>query len=286
MKPGLHRVAAALGLLAVSCIVPDRDIQFVGGAGNPGAVRILERPAVPAQWTQWCLDRNAEVVIREDVEGGTGVFCPSVPETRAGGLISDPDRPFCVCPDGQRDARAPALWTIYAEDPDLDGDDPADTLYGVLLLDPDPNALHPTSAVAYQNYLEDCAPGEHLAQVRSVAEPVDTPDGGREFPFRIEPPVARNEAPQWAFAIDDATSEGIDLCNDQNGEALEPGVHTLQFMVTDRPFFSAERDGLERQQCGVPDIAAGATYAVTNYVFECLDGRLEENDDCDCEDVE
>ena len=283
------RTAVVTGLIAAACIVPDRGIQFVGGPGNPGAVRILEAPAVPAAWTQWCLDRDADVYARDEanVEGGTGVFCPAIRPTRSGGLIRDLDGDLCVCPDGQRDARAPQRWMIYAEDPDLDGDEPADVLYGVLLLDPDPGASRPTAAVAYENYLQPCGPGTNLESPRYLEEPYDTDDDRRLYPVRVEPPIARNEAPQWEFAIDDASNDGVDLCNDDNGTALEPGLHNLQFMVTDRPFFTAERDGLEREQCGVPDIAAGATYAVVNYVFECLDGTLEENQErCACEDIE
>jgi hypothetical protein len=78
------------------------------------------------------------------------------------------------------------------------------------------------------------------------------------------------------------------------------GLHNLQFMVTDRPFFKPPRrdaDGEilrdERgkisygpEQCGVPDLAGGATYAVTNYVFECGDASEGSDDDCDCAEVE
>jgi len=234
-------------------------------------------------------DEVAHTPCDEGTEGGTGVFCPAIQETRSGGLINDLDGDLCVCPDGQRDANAPERWRIYAEDPDLDGDDPADILYGVLLLDPDPGATRPTAAIAYENYLEACGPGTHLSfeETHYREEPYDTDDDRRLYPVRVESPVARNEAPQWAFAVDDASNDGVDLCNNDNGTALEPGLHNLQFMVTDRPFFTAERDGLAREQCGVPDIAAGATYAVVNYVFECLDGALEENEArCACEDFE
>ena len=105
----------------------------------------------------------------------------------------------------------------------------------------------------------------------------------------IVPSIARNTAPQWAFELDDAFSDRIDLCNDNNGGPLSPGLHNLQFLVTDRPFFRAAREGSDhgRLQCGVPDVAAGATYAVTNYVFECIDSTLEANKDrCTCEDNE
>lgn len=272
-------------VLGMACIIPDRGIQFEGGPDNPGAVRILEPTPVPAEWSEWCSNRDVDA----DVEGGTSAFCPHVRQTRPGGLVrpEEDDNTFCVCPPGQRDASAPELWTIYAEDPDLDGDDPEDTLYGVLRLDPDPLSEQPTASVAYENYLEPCAQGERIA-----AEFVTLPAAGDDdtyFIDRVLPSIDRNTAPQWAFAIDDAFSERIDLCNDDNGLPVEPGLHNLQFLVTDRPFFRAAREDsdVERLQCGVPDVAAGATYAITNYVFECLDGTLEENSEmCSCEDAE
>jgi len=265
--------------VTAACIIPDRGIQFEGGPANPGAVRILKTTQSPAEWSEWCTNRD----INEDVDEGTSAFCPQVRQTRAGGLMEG--SPFCVCPDGQRDAGAPARWTIYTEDPDLDGDDPEDTLYGVLRLDPDPASEEPSAA--FENYLEACAQGEHeeKAELATVL-PADEDDG--YFVERVIPSVARNTAPRWAFAIDDAFSDTVDLCNDNNGRPLPLGLHNLQFLVTDRPFFRAARDDseVERLQCGVPDVAAGATYAVINYVFECIDGSLEENElDCSCEDV-
>ena len=281
------RRAALLGpIMLTACIVPDRDISFEGGPENEGAVRILQRAPLLAQWEDWCLDRDADVAIGRDVDGGTSVFCHNVSETRSGGLIRGDGGDLCVCPAGQRDQRAPALWTIYAEDPDLEGDDPADVLYGVLLRDPDPVSNEPSAAVAYENYLEPCAPGLVL-DAQLVSEPERDMFGGLFYPDRIEPPIARNAAWQWEFRLDDASSERVDLCNDDNGSSVEPGLHNLQFLVTDRPFFRAERDEVERLQCGVPDVAAGATYAVINYVFECVDGTNEDTaDQCDCGEVE
>lgn len=268
-------------VLGVACIIPDRGIQFEGGPANPGAVRIIESTPVPAEWTEWCTNSD----INDLVEDGTSAFCPDVRETRPGGLVDEGT--FCICPQGQRDASAPGLWTIYAEDPDLDGDEPDDKLYGVLRLDPDPFSEQPTAGVAFENYLEPCAEGE-LTNVEFVTV-AKTGEDDTYFIDRVLPSIARNTAWQWAFPIDDAFSDRIDLCNDNNGLPLEPGLHNLQFLVTDRPFFRAAREDsdVERLQCGVPDVAAGATYAVTNYVFECIDGTLEDNDGmCDCEDEE
>ncbi|MCR9165476.1 MAG: hypothetical protein ACE37F_12055 [Nannocystaceae bacterium] len=284
----MKRCIATTLILLAACIVPDRGISFEGGPENEGAVRILQRAPLPEQWEAWCLDRDADIAVSEAIDGGTGVFCHSVEETRSGGLIrGEGGEAMCVCPAGQRDLRAPELWTIYAEDPDLEGDDPADVLYGVLLLDPDPVSNEPSAAVAYENYLEPCAPGR-VVDPLSVTEPMrDMASGALFYPSRVEPPLARNDAWQWAFRLDDAASARVDLCNDDNGSSVGPGLHNLQFMVTDRPFFRAVRDDVERLQCGVPDVAAGATYAVINYVFECVDGTNEATaDQCDCGEVE
>lgn len=225
-RPRAGAAAAALAAIAalwVACIIPDRGIQFEGGPANPGAVRILDRAPTPQRWSQWCLDRE----LKQDVDG-TDTFCPNVAPTQPGGLMQPAMGSYCICPDGQRDARAPALWTIYAEDPDLEGDDPKDSLYGVLLLDPDPTDDAPYANLAYQNYLEPCAVGTPVEP--SVATLV--PDGSR-YAQRVQPPIARDTAAQWAFAVDDAFSDTIDLCNDDNGTALPAGLHNLQFLVTD-----------------------------------------------------
>lgn len=284
----IRRWLLGAALFGGACIIPDRGIQFEGGPNNPGAVRILEPTPVPAEWEEWCTNRD----INDNVDGGTSAFCPNVRETRPGGVVreTDPDEEagdgtFCICPEGQRDTEAPKLWTIYAEDPDLAGDSAADTLYGVFRLDPDPASEEPTAAVAFENYLEPCAAGRPV-DVEFVIVAAQGEDDSY-FIDRVLPSIARNTAPQWAFDIDDAFSERIDLCNDNNGVALEAGLHNLQFLVTDRPFFRAAREDsdVQRLQCGVPDVGAGATYAVTNYVFECIDGTLEGNEDlCNCED--
>jgi hypothetical protein len=140
--------------------------------------------------------------------------------------------------------------------------------------------------VAYPNYLEPCGAGV-------VVPSLDVAGPGRTVPNE-----ARDTIPQWLFRLDDGSGRGtIDLCNDDGGRPVSPGLHNLQFMVTDRPFFRppllgpdaepVEIDGVPLfgpRQCGVPDLAAGATYAVTHFVFSC---RLagEETDplgECDC----
>src|SRR5690606_21365884 len=96
------------------------------------------------------------------------------------------------------------------------------------------------------------------------------------------PSDARAIPPIWVFHVEDVGGGGaIDLCNGTSN--VRPGRHTLQSLVTDRPFFRPRRpDGtLGHEQCGVPDLAAGATYAVKDCVFECIDGTVADAD-CDC----
>lgn len=271
-------VHVAVLVLFSACIIPDRDIRFEGGPGNTGAVRIIEQTPLPAQWRAWCLAADPAI-------SGAEAFCQSTRPSRASGLIAPEQGSLCICPDGQRDLRAPARWTVYAEDPEIDGEESEDTLYGVLLLDPDPVDSDPGAAVAYQNFLPPCDAGDKVEATLVTRE-----RGSSTYATRVLPPESRNTASQWAFRLDDAQGEVIDLCNDDNGTALNPGLHNLQILITDRPFFRASSptgDGFEREQCGVPDVAAGATYAVANYVFECIDGTLEENEgQCNCEDIE
>jgi hypothetical protein len=93
----------------------------------------------------------------------------------------------------------------------------------------------------------------------------------------------------------------VDLCNDnaaaQNGK-LEPGLHSLRIIVTDRPWyreFERDDDGevlldeddrplrvpIEEASIGVPDLPGGATYAIADYVFRCGFGRDPEAN-CNC----
>jgi hypothetical protein len=277
--------------LVVACIIPDREIGFAGGPDNEFAVRIVFRPPMTDQMIAICQAPSLPERLYD------ASFCPAARNVRPAGLIRSADGgPFCICPTG-RDARAIPAFTVYAEDADTEHDDPRDTLYGVLLLDPDPEGGSPLHDVAYQNYLEAGAVGVLVDD--SVADLLPgEPEGGRQD--RTVPTEARDEVFQRRFLIDDPGPDNVlDLCNDDNGTALDPGLHNLQFLVTDRPFFRPVRrdeDGSPAvdpvtgettplaTQYGVPDLAAGASYAVANYVFECLDATADPAPDCDCED--
>ncbi len=273
---------AALGAL-FACIVPDREIVIDPGLDNPNAVRIVQRaPQYLPEMDDLC---NPEITPEGDTDDPVLSFCPEVRDTRPSGLI----RPlfgdaFCICPGPPdqpvRDSRAIAAFEIYAEDGDMRGDQAKDTIYGVILLDPDPTDTAPQNFVAYDNYWSPCRAGEHIP----VGEDIEGD--------RTAPPFGRESSEVTVFKLDDSgTKRLIDLCNNNQGRSLTPGFHDLQFMVTDREFFTPPEivddmqyvgeDGKTRlgnQQCGVPDLAAGATYAVIDYVFECIDSATDAPD--------
>lgn len=263
----------ALGLFA-GCILPDRDIRFESGLENESAVRIVERAPMTAQMDELCNPA--------DPDDSDGRFCPQVLQTRTSGLVRPIEGDFCICPAGDRRSIVP--FEIYAEDGDRDGDRPKDTLYGVLLLDPSTES-DPQDAVAYAKYWQPGRAGERI------------PDGDADPADRTEPPNGREPAGLTVFPLDDSSdAPRIDLCNEA-GRPVAAGLHTMRFMVTDRPFFrpraknndgtpAEEADGdpaYGNEQWGVPDLAGGATFATIDYVFECRDPTDPEAD-CECED--
>lgn len=277
MNARLHSASTA-ALLSAACIIPDRDIQIDPGIDNLSAVRIVERAPRLAEMDELC-----EV---DDIEKARLEYCPEVRRARPSGLIEPDEGELCVCPGGPRtDRHAIENFIIYAEDADREFDRPKDTIYGVALLDPALFESNPTSAVAYENYWQAGRTGE------IVAVGQDDPED------RTSAPVGRRVLNLWQFPFGNSDDSAglafhVDLCNDNNGRALTPGLHNLRFMVTDRPFFrplalvdgepAKTKDGkpaYDPQQFGVPDLAAGATYSTIDYVFECFDS---ENPDCDC----
>lgn len=250
-----------------ACIIPDRDIRAESDDDNPGAVRIVESIPVVQELLDAC-----EAPPRDPIHDTRG--CPQVPQALAQGLI--PGGPFCVCADG--DANVLPEFTLWAEDPDRRRDAPADTLYAVALLDLDPATDAPQNFVAYPEHLTPGGPGEYVASLTDG-------DGAP-----LEPSVGRENNGLWRFRFGKDGGQGVDLCNDDNGQPLGLGLHNLQIMVTDRPFFRPPRLDAEGEpvvddagrpvllptQYGMPDLGRGATWAVANYVFECQDSSVLE----------
>lgn len=260
-------VAWLVGLAASACIIPDRGIRAEGDDANPGAVRIVEAIAIVPELLEACaLDPLDEAY---DPRG-----CPQVPDTLRQGIIDDST--YCSCPAG--DGNVLPEFSVYADDPDRRGTRPADTLYAVALLDLDPSTDAPQNYVAYPEHLTPGGAGEYVPQ-----ESLTT-----------KASVGRESNGLWRFRFGKDGGQGVDLCNDDNGQTLSLGLHNLQIMVTDRPFFQPPRldeDGdpvvdsrgrpvLLPPQHGMPDLGAGATWAVANYVFECQ--ASDAQDACAC----
>ncbi len=266
--------AAALLVASTTCIVPDSHLRVRGEATNPGPVRLVQAVPITEQSNDACHDALV------DLPG-----CPLVPETLPFGVI-DPTSPLCVCPD--RDGNALSYFDIYVEDPDTDDDGrPKDAILGALLLDLPAATADPSQSVAYGNLLPANVPAANVnLGFNSYADAIERP----------EPLVRR-----WTLGAD----TGVDLCNDnaaaQNGK-LEPGLHSLRIIVTDRPWyrrFERDDDGeialdekkqplrvpVEEASIGVPDLPDGATYAIADYVFRCDDG-MDPEANCNCVGVE
>ncbi|MCA9712293.1 MAG: hypothetical protein KDK70_41030 [Myxococcales bacterium] len=263
-------LAAALGSSA--CIIPDREIGLESDDDNPGAVRIVE--SIPL--VQEFLDR-CEADPRAPEYDPT--VCPQVPASLPQGLLDD--GPYCSCPG--RDGNTLPEFSLYAEDPDRRRETAADVLYAVALLDLDPLTEAPQNFVAYPEHFVPGGRGEYMGTIR-----------GGSGAGKLHPSVGREDNGLWRFRFGKDGGTGVDLCNDDNGETLAVGLHNLQIMVTDRPFFRPVRHDADGEpvttddgqpvllptQHGMPDLAAGATWAVANYVFRCHDPAVE--DRCNC----
>lgn len=271
------RVALSIAFpvaLCVGCILPDREIRFESGLDNESAVRIVQRAPMTPLMDELCNP--------EDPDDSDPRFCPQVVRTRSSGLVLPTDGDFCLCPNGDR--RAVDSFEIYAEDGDREGDAPEDTLFGALLLDPAASDEDPQDTVAYAKYWQPGRAGERI------------PDGEDLLGNRTAPPNGREPAGLTVFPLDDSSDvPRIDLCNEA-GRSIAVGLHTMRFIVTDRPFFrprarnldgsfASEADGdpaFGNEQWGVPDLAGGATFATIDYVFECRDPTDPEAD-CSCD---
>ncbi|HWB80231.1 MAG TPA: hypothetical protein VG755_34935 [Nannocystaceae bacterium] len=259
---------SAFAAATTACIIPDRDIQIDPGIDNLSAVRIVTRPPQLDEMHDIC-NRDPKGDPPPDYS-----YCPEVRRTSVPpGVVRPSEGSFCVCPLGDRRTLDP--FEIYAEDGDRERDRPKDRIYAAALLDPQPGATNPSDAVAYSNYLEPGRAGE-LIEVNHESDNDNT-----------AAPVGRRVLDLSVFPFDDG-SHRIDLCNDNEGSSVGVGIHNLRVMVTDRPFFrerafvdgapAVTADGKPAYyptQWGVPDLAAGATYATVDYVFECLDPEDE-----------
>jgi hypothetical protein len=252
----------------VGCIIPDNNIQVRGDFVNPGPVRIVQAVPISDQANEACA-RVSELT-----------DCPLLPPTVPLGLLGA-DTTFCVCPEA--DNNALLSFDLYVEDPDVVDGKPEDTILAALLLDMPESEEDPSTFVAFTNLLSGTEPATN----------VQLGFGGYQDSFERPTPLVRS----WTLGRD----SGVDLCNDNSGEKLDPGTHSLRIVVTDRPWYRpvlrdakgepvVESDVIVRVEdeasakIGVPDTPAGASYAIADYVFVCGDGTDPDNPSpgCNC----
>jgi len=269
MTSGRDMLLALVGL-GCGCIVPDTQIQVQPNRTNPGTVRIVQGVALSDEANAACAEVPGFAV------------CPLPSETIVPGLIDPDDQAFCTCEGGGRDANALGGFDIFVQDPDVDGDgEPRDTLLGAFLLDVEPGVEPISQFVAYTNYFPTNRP----------ALPYDP-----GYEQAIERPAANLRS--WRLGTD----SNLDLCNDNNGTSVGPGLHSLRLIVTDRPWpFPVLVDEVGQPQTdddrfvrdeavdplvGVPDLPGGASFDVADFIFRCVDETSAEGANvCNCEEV-
>jgi hypothetical protein len=256
---GLAVVGAAAG-----CIIPDAGIVVQDEFVNMGAVRIVEPTPVSARADADCADRT------------TLSRCPQLPDTLPSGLIRV-SPPLCVCPGS-----SPGLgggFEIFVEDPDIDAEgDPKDQILGGLFLDMPSAVEDPRDHLAYTTRLPPEQPARRYAA--QDVQTIERPDPHLKY---------------WSLGDRGGT---VDLCNDDDGAKLAPGLHELRLIVTDRPWYrpllvDAEGEPMRDEGgdlvfgdpvIGMPDLAAGATYDTITYVFQCHDSSAPAPGiECNCD---
>lgn len=260
--PAVILAGAAVIGLGLACIIPDRDIQVRTTDINIYPVHFVE--GIP-------LTEEARCAC-----SATACECPMPAFTFVPPLLAlDTGYSFCICGENSSDPFALQGISLYVEDQDEVDGKPIDALRAAALLDWDPTLGEPAfDYVAYRSYLDPRAPLD-LSVISSY-----------------ESDVLKRPRP-FVRSVTLKDGEGrLDLCNGA-GRPLDPGFHTLSIMVTDRQWFQRDPaasetstegeetpDGMAVVLEGVPDIAAGATYDIQTYVFECLvDGET-----CECVD--
>jgi hypothetical protein len=244
----VRRATLAVLACAAACIIPDRDIQVRTTDFNLYPVRFVE--GIPLTEEARCdCDANACECPLPDFTELPAFLDPSVSSFQ-----------FCICTENKIDANRLPGFFLYVEDQDEVDGEPADLLYAAAVLDWSPTLGVPAfDYVAYRNYLD---PGIPLNLSYSSYENV----------------VIKRPRP-YVRSIELTLDDAFDLCNGA-GRPLQPGFHTLSFIVTDRDWATRVTDqGMEVTNDGVPDIASGATYDIQTYVFQCL---MEGDEKCGC----
>lgn len=251
---------------SVGCIIPDADIAVQDEFLNMGPVRIVEPTPVTERADDDCADRT------------TLSGCPQLPDTLPSGLIR-PEQPLCVCPNDSFNGGGGG-FDIFVEDPDIDAEgDPKDEILGALLLDMPADPTDPRDHLAYKDRLRPEDPAQRYRGTDLTT--IERPDPHLKY---------------WSLG----DRGRVDLCNDNDEKRLDPGLHELRLIVTDRPWYRPlmidamgdpvlDEDGepmLEEPVIGMPNLAAGATYDTTTYVFQCFDSaNPPPGIECNCETI-
>lgn len=231
----------------VACILQDREIEVINeDIQNKQAVRIVEPIQLSRAADEACVD-----AANEADEGGDRIeICP---QPGIGGALTnflDPKIPaynFCACDPGERH-KPLRESTLYVEDRDDRRKEGPDPIYAAIQLDLAPDSPNPHLYVRYDHLVN---PYVNLSLDDQINyRPVKRPD-----------PKVR----QLKLGAGD---DVIDPCNDVDplDQPLSHGYHTMRLIVTDREWFT-DPDG--KQQPGVPDLSAGATFDTRTYVFHC-----------------
>lgn len=248
-RPVLGPVLVALSLAtgALSCVLPDIDIEFEETAiTNRNAVRIIEPVLLSQAALTKCEEDPDDMMDLPCQQPGDSDPARATPHFLDPAYVEVDDEgsstpfAFCTCPEDQVDSRG-FDTTLFVEDQDEEARKriPKDKVFAALLLDLPRDTTQPSSFVDYLAYYDP-------------ERPLDLTDDGYRPPGRRDPQLR-------------ALSLSIDLCN--GGRArLSNDFHTLTVMVTDRPWF---KPGDAARQYGVPDIRNGGTYDSTHYVFFC-----------------
>lgn len=227
-------------VLGLSCILPDKNIQFEENITNRYPVRIIEPITLSSEAEESC---NEDEVCRNVSPLALDEVLPRFLDPR----MSKYD--FCTCPEGYRDANAQPAFSIYVDDQDLDeGDKPADILYAALQVDPYESPMNSLKSIAYRNFVNPQIPLQS--------------EGIREYLIPGQPSAILREIKLG----DDFTR--FDFCN-PGDRVLSPGWHILRVIVTDRPWFAPSPTIIQE---GTIDLVANASSDTITYTFHCRDG--------------
>lgn len=254
--PGQKRgrlAALLLGLVASACILPDHDI-LLAGEFNQNPVRIVEPTYLSPEVRESICRLNANV---KDCSKSLSLEQPPH-------FLDRKTYRYCRCSNREnRDPNPLDRLSVFVEEGDNDN------LYAALLLDSKGSQnVHPH--------------WEYFSQYVDTANPVVASRRQPNDASLITPRESRE--PGFLREIVFGEGGGLDLCNAHPREDIKPGWHTLTVLVTDRDWFRDPKTG--RRQYAVPDIAAGATYARTDYIFYCYSSEAEGEERCSCRNDE